>query len=71
MSEPYSEAARERMARLDAKRARGERIGFADLAGILEPNPALPDCQSFDVDSGAQCSLPNHHEGGHRAEVTW
>lgn len=74
MTEPipqFSEAANERAAALEAKRARGERIGFVDLAGILEPNPDLPDCQSFDIDSGAQCSQANHHDGPHRAEVTW
>lgn len=68
---PYSDAADERMAALQAKQARGERIGFADLAGLLEPNPELPDCQSWDIDSGVQCGLPNHHDGDHRAEVTW
>ena len=59
------------MAAIEAKDARGEKVGFADLVGILEPNPDLPDCQSFDIDSGEQCALPNHHEGSHRAEVTW
>jgi hypothetical protein len=69
--EPFSDAARERMAALEAKKACGERIGFADLAGILEPNPELPECQSWDIDSGVQCNQPNHHDGPHRAEVTW
>lgn len=69
--EQYSEAARAKMAALEAKEARGEKVGFADLAGIFEPNPDLPDCQSWDIDSDVQCSLPNHHEGRHRAEVTW
>lgn len=67
----FSPAAEERMTALEAKRARGERIGFADLAGVLESNPDLPDCQSFDIDSAVQCSMPNHHDGPHRAEVTW
>jgi hypothetical protein len=59
------------LAALKAKEARGEKIGWADLMGIAEPNPDLPDCQSCDIRSDAQCSLPNHHEGPHRAEVTW
>ena len=71
MVEPYSERAREKMAALEAKEARGEKISIADLAGIMEPNPDLPDCQSRDFGTGVQCSLPNHHEGEHRAEVTW
>ena len=69
--QPFSDRAGERMAALKAKEERGEPIGFADLAGILEPNPDLPDCQSWDIDSGVQCYLPNHHEGRHRAEVAW
>jgi hypothetical protein len=68
---PFSEQAQARQAALDGKRKRGEPIGFLDLAGALEPNPDLPDCQSWDIDSAVQCSLPNHHEGAHRAEVTW
>lgn len=67
----FSEAAEARMAAMEAKRARGERVGFADLAGVLEPHPDLPDCQSFDTGSGLQCSLDNHHDGSHCAEVTW
>jgi hypothetical protein len=68
---PFSDAAYERLAALEAKEARGERIGWSDLVGIAEPNPALSDCQSCDIDSGVQCSRPNRHEGPHRAEVTW
>lgn len=68
---PFSKRAYEKQAALDAKLARGEVPGWTDLAGLWEPNPDLPDCQSHDIDSGAQCSLPNHHNGPHRAEVTW
>jgi hypothetical protein len=53
MSDPYySDAANAKMAALEAKEARGEEITFLDLAGILEPNPDLPDCQSC---GGRQC----------------
>ena len=69
--ERYSEAARAKQAALEAKEARGEKVGWSDLMGICEPNPALPDCQSWDINSNVQCSLPNHHKGRHRAEVTW
>ena len=70
--EPYSEAANRQLAKVEAKEARGEPIMWSDLVGILEPNPNLPDCQSWrDYDSDLKCALPNHHEGPHRAEVTW
>ena len=68
---PYSPEAEQRLAALEAKKARGEQIGWADLAGILEPNPDLPDCPSIDGDSGVGCDLPNHHDGDHHAVVTW
>jgi hypothetical protein len=69
--EPFSEAALAKQAALAAKEARGEKPSWTDLRGLMEPNPDLPDCQSWDVDSDVKCSLPNHHEGKHRAEVEW
>ena len=69
--EPFSERARERQAALDAKAARGEKPQWTDLIGILEPNPDLPDCQSWGLRGELKCDLPNGHEGEHRAEVTW
>ena len=67
----FSDAALAKQAAMREKDARGERITWSDLAGAWEPNPALPDCQSWDVHSDVKCMLPNHHEGEHRAEVTW
>lgn len=67
----FSEQSTERVRAAMAKDARGETIGYQDLLGILEPNPDLPNCQSWNTDSQVPCSLPNHHEGLHRAEVTW
>ena len=68
---PYSEAALAKQAEIDAKRARGEKVSFSDLFGLMEPNPDLPDCQSWGDHDGPKCQLPNHHEGQHRAVVTW
>ena len=69
--EQYSEAALAKQAALEAKEARGEKTTWSDMLGIIEPNPNLPDCQSWDGHSDVQCSLPNHHEGSHRATVEW
>ena len=68
---PYSDEAQAKLAELAAKQQRGEKIGWADLAGICEPNPNLPYCPSEDIDSGARCDLPNHHDGSHSARIEW
>jgi hypothetical protein len=69
--EQFSERALAKQAEIAAKKARGEKIAWSDMLGILEPNPDLPDCPSEDIDSGAECRLPHHHDGPHRAEITW
>jgi len=69
--ERFSEAALAKQAALDAKEARGEKLTWSDMVGIFEPNPDLPDCPSEDIDSGAMCALPHHHEGPHRASIEW
>lgn len=69
--EPFSEAAREKLQALKDKEARGEKVGWVDLMGICEPNPDLPECPREHHRTGLECSLPNHHDGPHRAEVTW
>ena len=68
---PYSDEANARLAALTAKKKRGEKVGWSDLLGIFEPNPNLPDCQSWEGRDGPQCQLPNHHEGPHRATLEW
>jgi hypothetical protein len=67
----YSEAALAKQQAISEKTARGEEIEWTDIMGAWETNPALPYCPRVDIDSNVQCSLPNHHEGPHRAEVTW
>lgn len=67
--EQFSAAARVKQEAVNAKLARGEGLDWSDLFGIAEPHPDLPDCQSWSGD--VQCQLPNHHEGLHRAEVSW
>lgn len=67
----YSDAADARQALVDAKKDRGEKILWVDLVGLCEPNPDLPDCQSFDDGYENQCQLPNHHEGPHRHVIEW
>ena len=47
----------------------GRALTLSDLLGILEPNPNRPDCPAEEDD--VRCELPNHHEGQHRAVVTW
>lgn len=69
--DPLSDKARERLAAIEAKEARGEKVLWSDMIGICEPNPNLPDCQSWEGRDGPKCQLSNHHEGAHRAEVTW
>lgn len=66
---PYSDAADARQAAVDAKIARGEPLLWSDLAGILEPNPDLPDCQAWNGDH--QCQKPNNHDGRHEHVMTW
>jgi hypothetical protein len=44
-------------------------LTFSDLAGLMEPNPDLPDCQSWSDD--VKCQRPNHHAGHHEAVLTW
>ena len=69
--EELSQEALARQAALEAKEARGEKVGWSDLLGILEPNPDLPACPSEDIDSGAACELPHHHDGPHTARIEW
>jgi hypothetical protein len=69
--EQFSERALAKQAEIDAKQARGEKVTWSDMLGILEPNPNLPDCQSWEGRDGPQCQLPNHHEGQHRATLEW
>jgi hypothetical protein len=69
--DPLSPEARRKIALIEGKEARGERVTWSDLAGICEPNPALPDCQSYDGHSEEKCELPNHHEGKHRVVIEW
>lgn len=73
MSEPspFSDAALAKQKALAEKEARGEKPSLTDLCGLLEPNPDLPDCQSWDIHSDAACELPNHHDGKHRATIEW
>ena len=70
---PLSDAAIKRQKVLEDKESRGETIGLADLFGILEPNPDLPNCPSEESgrEDGPWCQLPNHHEGEHQAMVKW
>lgn len=68
---PYSDGAVKRRAALEAKKDRGERLVDSDFDRLFEPNPDLPDCQSWEDSDGPQCQLPNHHEGRHKATVTW
>lgn len=67
----FSKAALEKQALLDAKMARGETVTWTDAFGLMEPNPDLPDCPDQDIDSGAKCDKPHHHEGKHHAEIEW
>lgn len=69
----FSKAALEKQYRLAEKQARGEQPTWADLVGILEANPDLPDCQKYydEVEQDIQCQKPNHHDGKHRAVVEW
>lgn len=69
--EPFSERARAKQAELAEKESRGEKMKWVDMLGILEPNPDLPDCPSEEIDSGATCELPHHHEGPHAARIEW
>ncbi len=71
-TKPYSDEADERSAQIVEKEDRGEKVGWADLAGICARNPRLPDCGSYyDRDSDVKCDLPNHHDGPHRVTLEW
>lgn len=65
-----SDAANGRQRKLAYQMSRG-RVRWTDLIGLAEPNPDLPDCQSWDGTDGPKCERPNHHDGPHRAVVEW
>ncbi len=67
-----SDAANAKWAAIEARRASGgPGVLWSDLLGLAEPNPNLPDCQSWDGSDGPKCERENHHDGPHRAVVQW